>query len=228
MVTVLRSFLRFLLQSKEIPDDLATFVPTVADWRLSSVPQYLGPDEVERVLSACDQSRRVGLRDHAIILFLARLGLRAGEIVAMELDDIDWRSGEITVRGKGSQLDCLPLPSEVGESLTRYLKEARPASRTRRVFIRMKAPLIGFSGPAAVSTLVRRALDRAALRPAKKGAHLLRHSLATRMLGEGASMAEIGDVLRHRAAATTEIYAKVNLTALRTLARAWPGLGGER
>ena len=228
MVTVLRSFLRFLLQSGEVPDDLAAIVPTVADWRLSSVPQYLKPAEIERLLDACDQTRKVGQRDHAILMLLARLGLRAGEIVAMELDDIDWRNGEIMVRGKGSQLDRLPLPPEVGEDLARYLSEARPLCRTRRVFVRMKAPLVGFSSPAAVSTLVRRAIDRAGLAPAKKGAHLLRHSLATRMLGEGASMAEIGDLLRHRAASSTEIYAKVDIASLRSLAQPWPGSGGGR
>ncbi len=228
MVSALRSFFRFLLQEGEIATDLAACVPGVADWRLSSVPRYLGAEEVERLLSSCDQRTGIGRRDYAILLLLARLGLRASEVVALELDDIDWRAGEIAVRGKGQQHDRLPLPQEVGEALATYLRRDRPCISTRRVFVRVRAPLRGFSGPQAISTIVRRALQRVGLTaPAKGGAaHLLRHSLATGMLRDGASMAEIGEVLRHRAAATTEIYAKVDIGGLRSLAQPWPGSGG--
>jgi site-specific recombinase XerD len=146
----------------------------------------------------------------------------------MELDDIDWRTGQISVRGKGQQHDRLPLPQEVGEALATYLHRDRPSTPTRRVFIRVRAPLRGFAGPVAISCIVRRAIQRADLPVLGKGvaAHLLRHSLATGLLRDGASMPEIGEVLRHRSAATTEIYAKVDIGGLRSLAQPWPGSGG--
>jgi len=228
MVTALRSFLRFLLQRDEIRSDLASCVPSVANWRLSTVPKYLGTDEVEALLGSCDQNTANGRRDYAIVVLLARLGLRAGEVVAMQLEDIDWRAGEITVRGKGRTHDRLPLPAEVGEALAAYLRQDRPSCASRSVFVCAKAPRRGFAGPSTVSTIVRRALFRADLRPPVKGAHLLRHSLATGMLRAGASMAEIAQVLRHRSAATTEIYAKVDVDGLRSLGQPWPTTGVVR
>ena len=228
MVTALRSFLRFLFQRSQIEVNLAQAVPTVAEWRLSTIPKHLSAEDVERLLDACNRSTSAGRRDHAILLLLARLGLRAGEVVALQLDEIDWRAGEIIVRGKGRHRDHLPLLPEVGEALVRYLREDRPTLPTRRVFVRLRAPLRGFAGPSSVSTIVRRALKRAGLNPPIKGAHLLRHSLATGMLGCGASIAEIGEVLRHRCPRTTEIYAKVDSAGLRSLAQPWPVAGGER
>jgi site-specific recombinase XerD len=228
MTTAFRSFFRFLFQSGELQVDLSAAVPTVADWRLSTIPKYLIPDEVERVVSSCDRQTSTGRRDYAILLLLARLGLRAGEVVALELDDIDWRAGEILVRGKGLLHDRMPLPVDVGQALTSYLRMDRPACKTRRVFVCMKAPRSGFTGPSTVTTIVRRALDRAGLNPVFKGAHLLRHSLATRMLRSGASMGEIGEVLRHRIPSTTEIYAKLDFEGLRSLAQPWPSFGGAR
>ena len=228
MVTALRSFFRFLFREAKIQVDLAACVPTVADWRLSSVPKYLTEEEIQRLLDACDRSTSTGRRDYAVLLLLARLGLRAGEVVALEIDDIDWRSGEMMVRGKGLIHDRLPLLTEPGEALAAYLRADRPRSLTRRVFVRMKAPHTGFAGPSTVSTIVRRALERAGLHSPTKGAHLLRHTLATGMLRRGASMAEIGEVLRHRSLNTTEIYAKVDLSGLRSLAQPWPNVGGAR
>ena len=228
MTTAFRSFFRFLFQSGELQVDLSAAVPTVADWRLSTIPKYLIPDEVERVVGSCDRQTSTGRRDYAILLLLARLGLRAGEVVALELDDIDWRVGEILVRGKGLLHDRMPLPVDVGQALTSYLRMDRPACKTRRVFVCMKAPRSGFTGPSTVTTIVRRALDRAGLNPVFKGAHLLRHSLATRMLRSGASMGEIGEVLRHRIPSTTEIYAKLDFEGLRSLAQPWPSFGGAR
>lgn len=228
MVTALRSFFRFLLLSAKIQVDLAACVPTVADWRLSSVPKYLAEEDIQRLLDACDRSMSTGRRDYAVLLLLARLGLRAGEIVALEIGDINWRAGEMMVRGKGLIHDRLPLLTEVGEALATYLRTARPRTRTCRVFIRMKAPHTGFAGPSTVSTIVRRALERAGLHPPTKGAHLLRHTLATTMLHQGATMTEIGEVLRHRSPNTTEIYAKVDLSGLRSLAQPWPNVGGAR
>ena len=229
MVGALRSMCRFLWQRGAIDRDLAAAVPRLPDWRLATIPKYLSPEEVERLLQACDLQAAVGRRDHAILLLLARLGLRAGEISAFALDDIQWRAGEILVRSsKRLPQDRLPLLTEVGEALATYIRRDRPSARTRRVFLCMKAPRRGFSHPSTVSTIVRRALTRAGLSPALKGAHLLRHSLATRMLRQGASLPEIGLVLRHRAVQTTEIYAKVDLAGLRALAQPWPQMGGAQ
>jgi site-specific recombinase XerD len=227
MTTAFRSFFRFLFQKGELQVNLAASVPTVANWRLSTVPKYLTPKEVERLLQACNRRTAVGRRDYAILLLLARLGLRAGEVVALQLEDINWRAGEILVRGKGLLHDRMPLPPDVGRALTSYLRQDRPRCLTRRVFVCRKAPLRGFAGPSTLTTIVRRALDRANLHPEFKGAHLLRHSLATSMLRSGATMGEIGEVLRHRARNTTEIYAKVDFDGLRSLAHPWP-MGGAQ
>lgn len=223
MVGTLRAFFRFLYLRGDIATDLAACVPWVAEWRLSEVVKFLEPEEVELVLKSCDRSQPMGQRDYAILLLLARLGLRAGEVVVMTLDDIDWLAGKFTVRGKGGIQDRLPLPQDVGEALVTYLREGRPRCATRRVFICMQAPHRGFANSRAVSDVVRRALERAGLNPPCKGAHVLRHSLATGMLRGGASLAEIGEVLRHRLPKSTEIYAKVDLEALRGLAQPWPG-----
>jgi site-specific recombinase XerD len=223
VITALRSFLRFLLQRGVIRTDLARTLPGVASWRLSHLPKSLAPEQVEQLLACCDRSTPTGKRDYAILLLLARLGLRGGEVLAMTLEDLDWQRGEIVVRGKGQRLERLPLPEDVGAALACYLCEVRPACATRRVFIRMKAPLQGLAGPVAVCCIVRRALQRAGLNPEFKGAHLLRHSLATNLLHRGASLGEIGQLLRHRQPTTTQIYAKVDIAALRGIALAWPG-----
>lgn len=229
MVSALRSICRFLRQRGAIDRDLAAAMPSVSDWRLATIPKYLNPEEVERVLQTCDGKTAVGRRDHAILLLLARLGLRAGEIIALELDDIRWRAGDILVRSsKRLPLDRLPLLAEVGDALATYLRRDRPPHTTRRVFLCTRAPRRGFANPSTVSTIVRRALARAGLSPALKGAHLFRHSLATRMLRHGASLPEIGMVLRHRAVQTTEIYAKVDLDGLRALTQPRPETGGAR
>jgi integrase/recombinase XerD len=223
-----RSFFRFLFQDGEMQVNLALSVPSVADRRLATIPKYLSPDQVERVLGTCNRQTATGRRDYAILLLLARLGLRAGEVVSLQLDDVDWRAGELLVRGKGLLHDRMPLPVDVGEALTSYLRADRPPCKTRRVFVCMKAPRSGFAGPSTLSTIVRRALDRADLHPALRGAHVLRHSLATTMLRSGASVNEIGEILRHRTASTTEIYAKLDFDGLRSLAHPWPSVGGGR
>ena len=222
-VTALRSFLRFLLQRGAIQTDLACTLPVVANWRLSNLPRTLPREQVEQLLARCDRSSPTGKRDYAILLLLARLGLRGGEVVAMTLDDLDWEHGEIVVRGKGQRLERLPLPEEVGAALACYLCDVRPACATRCVFIRMNAPRQGLAGPVAICCIVRRALRRAGLNPEFKGAHLLRHSLATDLLRHGASLEEIGQLLRHRQPTTTQIYAKVDIAALRGIALPWPG-----
>jgi len=226
MVTAMRSFLRFLFRYGETKCDLSVAVPTVPAWRLSEVPKYLKPDELELLLESCNRTTPVGRRNYSILLLIARLGLRGGEVVALELDDINWRNSELTVRGKGQFRDHLPLPRDVGEALVVYLRNDRPACPTRRAFIRMRAPYRGFKDSTTVSTIVRRAVQRSGLNPPIKGAHLLRYSLATAMLRKGASMTEIGEILRHRSPNSTEIYAKVDIEGLRSIARPWPVKGG--
>ncbi|MEE9146038.1 MAG: site-specific integrase [Candidatus Tectomicrobia bacterium] len=221
--TALRSFFRFLLQRGAIARDLAQVVPTVPNWRLSTLPRFMKAEDVDRLLQTCDRTTPKGQRDYAILLLLARLGLRAGEVAALTLDDLDWGAGELLICGKGARQDRLPLPHEVGEALATYLRHGRPPSASRQVFIRMRAPRRGFSDGQAVGTIVRRTLVQAGLNPALKGAHLLRHSLATELLHNGASLTEIGELLRHQNIETTRIYAKVDQGALRALALPWPG-----
>ena len=223
IVSSLRSFFRFLYQRGETAKDLSPSALTVANWRLSELPKFLEPEQVECLLKSCNQDTLIGQRDYAILLLLARLGLRAGEVVHMTLDDIDWEVGELILHGKSRRQESLPLPQDVGEALVRYLSRGRPRCSSRRLFIRTKAPLKGFSSSVAICNIVRRALVRTELNPKFKGSHLLRHSLATRMLREGASLSEIGDILRHRRLNTTQIYAKVDLAALKAIVPPWPG-----
>jgi site-specific recombinase XerD len=199
------------------------WLPLGVDKKMRCSTKSLEGNEVERLLSSCNRSNKVGQRDYTILLVLARLGLRAGEVAKMTLDDIDWEAGEIIIQGKGPRKDRVPLPWDVGEALVTYLQHGRPACSTRRIFIRAKAPHRGFSSSVAVCNVVERALLRAKLQPPRKGAHLLRHSLATNMLRKGASLSEIGEILRHASIATTEIYTKVDIAGLRTLAQPWPG-----
>jgi len=222
VITALRSFMRFLLLRGAIQTDLARTLPAVATWRLSHLPRSLLPKEVEQLLAACNRGSSSGKRDYAILLLLARLGLRGGEVLHMDLEDLDWQLGELVVRGKGPRLERLPLPADVGAAVARYLCEVRPTCATRRVFVRLIAPYQDLQ-QSAVSCIVRRALARAGLNPECKGAHLLRHSLATDLLRRGASLGEIGQLLRHQQPTTTQIYAKVDIEALRGIALPWPG-----
>jgi site-specific recombinase XerD len=226
LVTALRSFLRYLRYQGKITSDLNDCVPTVARWSFATLPKLLPAGAVQRVLDRNNRTTSIGRRDYAILLLLARLGLRACEIVALNLEDIDWENARITIRSKGGRWAQLPLPTDVGEALALYLRHGRPSCSCRRVFIRDRAPRIGFANSIAVSTLVMRALERAGVNSARKGAHLFRHSLATDMLRQGASLDEIGELLRHQSPNTTAIYAKVDLPALRPLALPW--LGGAR
>jgi len=225
MVTALRSFFRYLRHRGAIATDLAGCVPTVPNWALSTLPRFLPAATVERILECCDRTTSVGRRNHAILLLLARLGVRAGEVVGLSLDDIDWSTGQITIRGKGGKSAQLPLAEDVGTALAAYLRHDRPQSATRRVFLRDRAPLVGFGNSSTISSLVRRALKHAGVESAHMGAHVLRHSLATSLLRQGGSLDEIGELLRHQSPDTTAIYAKVDVTALHTLALPWPGGG---
>lgn len=219
-VTALRSLLRFLHLDGIVDGSLVAAVPTAASWRLAGLPRGLAPGEVAKLLAACDRRTRNGRRAYAILMLLARLGLRAGEVAAVELDDIDWRAGELMVRGKGGRDERLPLPDDVGTALVGYLQRGRPSTaQGRRVFVRVRAP----HGPmttGAVSQVVLAAGQRAGLGTVRS--HRLRHTAASELLAAGAPLVEIGQLLRHRSQLTTAIYAKVDTEALRTLARPWP------
>ncbi len=223
LATAVGSFLRFLYVRGETAEDLSLAVPTVRQWRLAPVHAFFSTAEMERILSTPDRTTPAGRRDYAILILLARLGLRAGEVVRLELGDIHWRTAEIVVRGKGQVLERLPLLSEVGEALALYIRKDRGHSSSQRVFLRKIAPCVGLTGPAAIGHVVRTAFARADVRRSHRGAaHLFRHSLATRMIRNGASLEEIAEVLRHRSPGTTEIYAKVDFQTLRGVARPWP------
>jgi integrase/recombinase XerD len=218
-ITGLRSFLRFLHVRGHIRRDLAASVPAVASWRLAWLPKALEPDQVARLLRRGDHRSAARRRDAVIVRLLLRLGLRAGDVAALELDDLDWRAAEIVVRGKGKRESRLPLPHDVGRELAAYLRRRRPSEFTRKVFLRSHAPYRGLT-PGGVVAAVSWALRRAGI--AKGGAHLLRHTAATEMLRHGASLPEIAHVLRHRHMDTTAIYAKVDFAALGALAQPWP------
>lgn len=220
LATNLRSFLRFLYVEGITRLPLTQAVPPVASWSASTLPKALPQGVPARLLRSCDRRTVRGRRDHAILLLLARLGLRAGEIVALTLEDFDWRAGEVVIHGKGRRHDRLPLPAEVGEAVVGYLRRGRPQVESRAVFVRTAAPLVGLSR-ASVTYVVYAACDRAGV--PRAGAHRLRHTLASDLLRSGSSLTEIGQVLRHRSISTTAIYAKVDHDALATLARPWPG-----
>jgi integrase/recombinase XerD len=219
-VTDLRSLLRFLHARGYIEHNLADCVPAVAGWRLAWIPRALEPDQLARLLSMDRGRSATARRDAAIVCLMVRLGLRAGDVSALDLDDLDWRAGEIVVCGKGKRHSRLPLPHDVGKELAAYLHGDRPRALTRKVFLRSRAPHRGLT-PGGVVGVVRRALQDAGI--AAGGAHVLRHTAATQMLRRGASLSQIAHVLRHRSVDTTAIYAKVDYAALRTLVQPWPG-----
>lgn len=221
--TALRMFVRFLAAKDFCRVDLLGAVPTVACWRLASLPRYLAEEDVERLIDSCNRSAAVGKRDRAILLLLARLGLRAGDIVHLRLQDIDWQNGWIHVSGKNRREARLPLSKEVGRAIVSYLQNGRPKTTSDAVFVRSRAPFRALASHCAVSVLVDRAIRRAGIiRPGRGAAHLLRHSLASSMLRHGASLQDISTLLRHGSIETTQIYAKVDVTALKQIAQPWP------
>ena len=221
--TALRSLFRYARYLGRTKLDLAAAVPAVADWSMSSIPRAIATEQVRQLLASINRRTAMGCRDYAILLLLARLGLRSGEVACLELDNIDWNTGQLSVRGKNGQRSELPLPAEVGEAIAAYLQHGRPQSTSRRVFLRAKAPIRGFRGASGVGSIVRHRLQRAGLNAPTHGAHQFRHGLATQMLRQGASLDEIGEVLGHHNPQTTTIYTKVDLDALRALAMPWPG-----
>ena len=220
-VTGLRALLRFLYLDGQIAMPLVGAVPSAACWQLAALPRAVSPADLARIVESCDRRSVAGRRDYAIIVLLARLGLRAGEVAALDLGDINWRQGEITIRGKGSRRDILPLPADAGEAVAGWLAGGRPPDTgCPAVFVQLRPPH-GRLASTSVSYVVRRASLRAGVTPA--GAHRLRHATAVRILAAGGTLAEIGQVLRHATPGTTAIYAKADMLALSPLARPWPG-----
>ncbi len=222
VTTALHTFVRYLIAEGKCPPALEGAVPTVAQWRLSTLPRYLPAPQIESVIAACNASTPNGSRDRALVLFMARLGLRADDVVRLELEDIDWRKATVRLSGKGRREVRLPLTQEIGDAILGYLRHGRPAATSGRLFLRTIAPAQPFSDSSAVSKIVTRAITRAGINTPLKGAHVLRHSAATAMLQEGVSLQEISSILRHRSLETTAYYAKVDLSLLQQVVQPWP------
>ena len=218
----LRSFFRFARYGGLITTDLAAAVPKVAGWSMSGIPRAIAADQTQKLLSSIDRRHGKGRRNYAILLLLARLGLRSGEIVRLDLDDIDWNTGSLKVCGKGRE-SRLPLPQNVGAAIVEYLRDGRPTTTSRRVFLRHNAPIRGLRDSGAIAGIVRFAIKRSGVQAPTHGAHQFRHALASQMLHHGGSLKEIGELLGHRSIQVTTIYAKVDVDVLRTLALPWPG-----
>jgi integrase len=223
MTSALRSFFRFARYRGKVKLDLGAAVPVVPHWTMTTVPRAIPADQVRQLLNSINRTTALGRRDYAVLLVLARLGLRASEVAFLELDDIDWKAGQLSIRGKAGQRSDLPLPADVGKAIAAYLRNGRPQSTIRRVFLRVRAPLRGFRGASGIGSIVRHRLQRAGIDAPTYGAHQFRHGLACELLRQGASLGEIGDILGHQSPQTTRIYAKVDLEALRTIALPWPG-----
>jgi site-specific recombinase XerD len=220
-VTAVRMFVRFLIAIGRCTPGLDHALPTIAHWRLASLPKYLPAETVERVLAACDLTASMGVRDRAVLLLLARLGLRAGDVAALQWRDIDWHEGTLCVAGKSRRATRLPLPQEVGEALLTYVEQARPRVSSTYVFLTTLAPLRPLHAK-TVTAIAARALRRAQVECPHHGAHVLRHSAATTMLRQGVSLPSIGAILRHTSVETTAHYAKVDVDLLHIVARPWP------
>jgi site-specific recombinase XerD len=216
-------FLRFLIAEGRCRADLLNVIPVVPFWRLTSLPRYLPPEDVERLIACCNSASRIGKRDRAILLLLARLGLRAGDIVQMRLTDIDWKGAWIQVSGKGRRQTRLPLTDEIGQAIVDYLQAGRFPAQTDALFLRSCAPFRALGSHCAVSMIDDRAFRRAGVkRPGRDAAHLLRHSFASSMLRRGVSLQDISAILRHRSIEITQIYAKVEVKELQQTAQCWP------
>jgi integrase/recombinase XerD len=225
VVNALRSFLRYAQYRGELTTALAAAVPSVAAWATTpALPKAISSEHAQRAIESCNLRTGSGLRDRAALLLLARLGLRAHEIIALQLEDCDWNGGHLRVRSKCRREQLLPIPADVGAAIAAYLRHGRPQSLSRHLFLRSMAPIRGLMpGSDAIGTIVRHALERAGVDAPHRGSHQFRHALAVSMLQRGASLTEIGEVLRHQSPQTTSIYARVDIGALRPLAQPWPG-----
>jgi integrase/recombinase XerD len=226
----LRSFFRYLFKAGKTAVNLALGIPSVAQRFAPRLPRYLTAEEIEKLLEAVKAETTTGRRNHAMVLLIARLGLRAAEVVKIQIDDIDWRAGELLVRGKGQLHDRLPLPPDLGEALAEYIRLDRRSSSSRALFVKKRPPHVAFKDGQVLNNILRRAYARTGLKPPVPyvGSHILRHSLATALVRRGASLEEIGDMLRHRSRASTMIYAKLDVDGLRMIAQPWPVEGGAK
>lgn len=225
VVNAVRMFLRFLAVSGACPVDLVAAVPAIAHWKLAALPRYLPAPDIERLVAACAPATPAGARDRAVILLLARLGLRAGDVRDLRLGDIDWVRGHLRLMGKGRCETWLPLPQEVGDAVLHYLTRFRPVCEDDHVFLRVHAPVGPLPSSGPISHLVGRALERAGIAAPSRGAHVLRHSAATALLRQGVALDVIGAILRHRCVESTAHYAKVDVARLRAVAQPWPTVG---
>jgi integrase/recombinase XerD len=223
MAMALRGYLRFLSAHGFCRAGLEHAVPTIPEWRLSTLPRYIDAAQVERLIMTCDLTTPTGLRDRAILLLLARLGLRAGDIVSMRLGDIDWQQATLSVRGKGRRETRLPLPQDAGDAVLAYLERARPRVGLDQLFFLLNAPIRPLTSSAVVTAIVRSAIRKTGIDAPTRGANLLRHSAATAMLRGGATLDMVGAVLRHRSPDMTAHYAKIDVTMLQQIAQPWPG-----
>lgn len=225
----LRNFFRYLFKDSKTTVNLALSIPSVAQRYGTRLPRHLTPEQVDILVRAVRTDSTRGRRDYAMVLLLARLGLRAPEVIAIQLDDIDWRSGEIVVRGKGNRHDRVPLPPDVGEALADYIKSDRTTT-SRALFVTERAPHRPFKSGQLLNNILRDAFAKTGLKPPAPyiGSHILRHSLATNLVQRGASLEEIGDMLRHRSRASTMLYARLDIDGLRSIAQQWPVAGGAK
>jgi site-specific recombinase XerD len=223
MVLVLKDFCRFLHLRGYVHKDIASSIPRMPSWKPVQLPAHLERSDVERLLKTCKRDTPKGMRDYAILLLLVRLGLRAGEVRSLTLDDIDWEAGQIIICGKGGKRNRLPLPQDVGRALVQYLQHGRPPCSSRHVFIRTRAPHTGFQCSGPITKIVKQALERTGLNPPHKGSHLLRHTFATHLLRSGASLPEISRMLGHENPSSTLVYAHIDMNKLRQVSQPWPG-----
>ncbi|MCK5648742.1 MAG: tyrosine-type recombinase/integrase [Gammaproteobacteria bacterium] len=223
----LRSFLRYAVYHDDINASMPDSVPTVASWSMTDIPKAISQEQIQAVLDSCDRNTLIGKRDYAIFMLLVHLGLRSGEIVSLTLDSINWDLGSILIVGKGGHITELPLPEEVGKAIVDYLQNGRPECRDRALFLRVLAPIRSLGAPQTIGTIVYAAVNRARIDTPTHGSHQFRHALASNMLRKGASLSEIGTILRHQHSKTTNIYAKVDLIALKSLSMPWPTGGAQ-
>jgi len=222
-VTVLRSFLRFTASTGACPLTLAEAIPPGRRRRLATLPRYAAPATIEAIVASCDTATLVGVRDRAIVLLLARLGLRAGDVWRLQLTDVDWRGGRLRLHGKQRRSVAMPLPQDVGDALLAYIEQARPVVAEERVFLRAQAPFTPLRSAAEIAGIVARVLKRGGFADVPTGAHMFRHSLATSLLRAGSNLDAIGTVLRHHSPESTAIYAKVDVAMLMGVTQPWPG-----
>lgn len=224
IANAVRSFLRYAHYHGDIHTDLTPAIPCVPNWQLTSILRVIPAEQIRKALASCDRRSAMGRRDYAVMLLLSRLGMRSCEVVHLQLDDIDWKAGVLTIHGKGRRADRLPLPPDVGKAISAYLQHGRPQCAVRQVFVSINAPIQGLSEHGSLTSLVRRVLKRAGVdNSPSKGTHQFRYGLASEMLSRGVRLTEIQQVLRHRSPRTTMMYTKIDINSLRALSMPWPG-----